>query len=330
MQAAITNYGGRVVSITAPDNDNNWKDVVLGFDNIDGYLNADEIYFGCLAGRYANRIAHGRFQIDDHEYELPLNDNGNTLHGGPDGFSNVVWNATKLDAQHLMLQYTSQDMEMGFPGCMNVKVMYVLDNNNSLRIDYTASTNKKTVINLTNHAYFNLSGAGQGSIENQELMINADRYTPIDETMIPTGEIGSVKGTPLDFTESTTIGKRINEMDNQQIANGCGYDHNFIINKSALTDFALAARAADPQSGRVLEVYTTQPGIQFYSGNFLSGKDIGKEGKSYTHRSAFCLETQHFPDSPNHPNFPSTVLKPDDIFRSFTEFHFTTTNQIEK
>jgi len=262
MKVAITNYGGRIVAMTAPDNTGNWKDVVLGFDSIKGYLNANEIYFGSLVGRYANRIAKGKFTLDGKQYQLPINNGVNTLHGGPKGFPNVVWDAHKLDDQHLQLQYISKDMEMGFPGRMDVKVMYTLDSDNTLRIDYTATTDQKTVVNLTNHAFFDLHGAGEGTIKDHIMMINADEYTPIDSTFIPTGEIASVKGTPFDFTRPTAIGKRI-DSDNRQLKNGHGYDHNFVLNKPEKGDMTLAARVTEPESGRILEVYTTQPGLQF-------------------------------------------------------------------
>ncbi|MGD8426495.1 MAG: aldose epimerase family protein [Balneolaceae bacterium] len=328
MQVAITNYGGRIVAMTAPDKNGDFEDVVLGFDNINGYLNANEIYFGALVGRYANRIARGNFTLNGKRYQLPINNGVNTLHGGPGGFSNAVWNAHKLDNQHLQLQYFSGDREEGFPGKMNIKVLYSLDEDNTLRIDYTAITDKETVVNLTNHAFFNLHGAGRGTITDHELMIRAEQYTPIDSTLIPTGEIAPVKGTPFDFTTPVSIGERINE-DNTQLKNGHGYDHNFVLDKTDPKTFSLAARATDPKTGRVLEVFTTQPGVQFYSGNFLDSSDLGKGDQPYKYRSAFCLETQHFPDSPNHDNFPSTILKPGEIFRSLTEYHFTTTDQIK-
>lgn len=323
MKVAITNYGGRIVSWMAPDQKGEYDDIVLGFDSIQGYLNANEIYFGALIGRYANRIDEGEFSLNGEKYTLATNNGPNHLHGGPGGFHNVVWDAKQLDNRHLVLHYISEDGEEGYPGKLKVQVQYILTDDNELKIDYTATTNEPTVLNLTNHAFFNLGGAASGTINDHKLMINADQYTPIDSTLIPTGEIASVENTPFDFTELTTIGKRISE-ENKQLGHGAGYDHNFVLNKKKKGTLTNAARVLDPESGRVLEVFTTEPGIQFYGGNFLDGSDTGKEGKPYKHRTAFCLETQHFPDSPNQPNFPSTVLESDSVFHSLSVYRLST------
>src|SRR5699024_7452485 len=322
MKVAITNYGGRIVSWLAPDTDGNYDDIVLGFDSIDGYLNANEVYFGALIGRVGNRIKGGKFTLKGSTYSLPTNDGPNTLHGGPDGFHNVVWKARQLSDQHLVLQYVSKDGEEGFPGNLNVQVQYILTDDNELNIDYTAVTDKPTPVNLTSHAFFNLGGAASGTINNHELMINADRYTPVDSALIPTGKLVPVKDTPFDFTESTPIGQRVDQ-PNEQLAYGSGYDHNFVLNKPREGILSAAARAYDPGSGRLLEVATTEPGVQFYGGNFLDGSDTGKEGSPYNHRTAFCLEPQHYPDSPNQPGFPSTILQPESIYHSLSVYRVT-------
>lgn len=322
MEVAITNYGGRIVGIYAPDRHGKFADVALGFDSIDGYLDNNEYYFGAIIGRYANRIAKGKFTLDGGQYKLPINDGVNSLHGGFKGFFRQVWNAKQLDGRNLLLTYDSPNMQEGYPGNLKVQVLYTLTENNSIRIEYTAITDRPTVINLTNHTYFNLNGAGNGNIYDNDMYINADSFTPIDSTMIPTGKIEPVKGTPFDFTTPTPIGKRINE-HTRQLKYSKGYDDNWVLNKKQPYALSLAARVYDPKNGRVLEVYTTEPGIQFYSGNFLDGV-VGKYGKKYDYRTAFTLETQHYPDSPNHPNFPSTVLNPHHIFHSITIFHFTT------
>jgi len=320
MKVAITNYGGRVVSILAPDKNGKMADIALGFDSIDGYLNNKEYYFGASVGRYANRIADGTFSLNGKEYHLPINDGKNSLHGGDKGFFMRVWDARPLDDQNLLLTYDSKDGEEGYPGNLEVQVLYTLTSDNGLRMEYTAVTDKETVINMTNHTYFNLNGAGSGKITDEVMMINADHYTPIDSTMIPTGEIASVKGTPFDFTTPKKIGQDINA-DNQQIKYARGYDDNFVLNKQNNYELSLAAKVYDANSGRELDVLTTEPGIQFYSGNFLDGV-TGKNGKKYNYRSAFTLETQHYPDSPNHSNFPSTVLNPGQIYHSITIYQF--------
>ena len=324
MEVAITNYGGVVVSIKAPDRSGKFADVVLGFDTFDAYLN-NTPFFGALVGRYGNRIAKARFTLDGHEYHLAANDNGNTLHGGLKGFDKRLWNAKDVSTKEvpaLELTYLSKDGEEGFPGNLSVTVTYSLTPKNELKIDYAATTDKDTVLNLTNHSYFNLAGQGEGDILSHLMMINGDRFTPVDATLIPTGELKSVAGTPLDFRKPTAIGARI-DADDQQIKFGRGYDHNFVLNRKG-GELILAARVTEPSSGRVLEVLTTQPGLQFYTGNFLDGTIHGKVGKVYPRRSAFCMETQRFPDSPNQPQFPTTVLKPGKHFQSTTVFRFST------
>ena len=323
MQVGITNYGARIVSILAPDRHGNKADVVLGFDNLDGYQGTNP-YFGAVVGRYGNRIAKGQFTLDGVVHQLPINNGPNSLHGGLKGFDKRVWSAREISGSQpaLELEYHSKDGEEGYPGNLSVKVAYTLTNNNELKIDYTAITDKDTVLNLTNHSYFNLAGQGNGNILKQVMMINADRFTPTDSTQIPTGELRSVSGTPFDFRKPIAIGARINDHNEQLIA-GKGYDHNFVLNREG-PGLVLAARAVDPESGRVLEVFTTQPGVQFYTGNYLNGTIHGKDGKVYGYRSAFCLETQHFPDSPNHPNFPSTELKPGQTYHEITIFKFST------
>ncbi len=324
MEVAITNYGGTIVSLKAPGRNGHLADVVLGFDQLRGYESQQNPYLGAIVGRYANRIAKGRFQLDGKPYQAPLNNGPNSLHGGVKGFNKHVWQAREnSDAagQHLTLRYVSQDGEEGYPGNLSVTVVYSLNDKNELRMDYTATTDKDTVLNLTNHAYFNLAGQGEGDILGHELMLNADRFTPVDATLIPTGELRRVAGTPFDFRQRTAIGARINAPD-EQLKLGGGYDHNFVLNRRE-GELTLAARVVEPRSGRVLEVLTTEPGLQFYTGNFLDGTLHGKQGKVYNQRYGFCLETQHFPDSPNHPDFPSTVLKAGEQFRSTTVYRFS-------
>ena len=324
-EVSITTYGARVVTLKVPDRDGKIGDVVLGYDNLDGYLK-DTAYFGAVPGRYANRIAHGKFVLDGKTYSLPLNDGPNSLHGGTQGFDKRVWSAKDVStpaAEALELTYLSRDGEEGYPGNLTAHVTYTLTENNELRIEYSATTDKDTIVNLTNHSYFNLAGEGNGDILDEVLMINADNITPIDSTFIPTGEIQSVAGTPFDFRKPTPIGARIND-DNEQLKFGRGYDHNFVLNRDDKKGLLLAARVYDKKSGRELEVWTTQPGVQFYSGNFLDGSIHGKGGVAYGHRFGFCLETQHYPDSPNHPNFPSTELKPGQRYHGVTVFKFLT------
>lgn len=325
MQVGITNYGGRVVSIVVPDRHGKFADVVLGFDTLDGYLGANP-YFGALVGRYANRIGGGRFKLDGVEYKLAVNNGPNSLHGGLKGFDKVLWTAREYSKNPpaLELTYLSQDGEEGYPGKLTTKVVYTLTESNELRIDYTATTDKDTVLNLTNHSYFNLAGQANGDILKHEIMINADRFTPVDANLIPTGELRKVEGTPFDLRKPTVVGAHINDTHDEQIKFGGGYDHNFVLNRTG-HGLTFAARVTEPESGRVLEVLTTQPGIQFYTGNFLDGTVHGKGGKAYPRRSALCLETQHFPDTPNHPKFPTAELKPGEAYRQTTIYKFSTT-----
>jgi aldose 1-epimerase len=320
MEAAITNYGGTVVALKVADRSGKLDDVVLGYDKLEDYA-AGKAYFGAIVGRYANRIAHAKFTLDGTSYTLAKNDGDNHLHGG---FNKRVWTAKDVSSstgQALELTYLSKDGEEGFPGNLAVKVVYTLTVQNELKIDYSATTDKDTILNLTNHCYFNLAGQGNGDILRHQLMIRADRFTPVDATMIPTGEMRSVKGTPFDFTTATVIGTRIDQ-DDQQLKLGRGYDHNLVLSGGTAASPSLAAQAYEPHSGRLLEVSTTEPGLQFYTGNFLDGIR-GKQGKVYNRRYAFCLETQHFPDSPNHRDFPSTVLKPGQQYRSTTVYKFS-------
>ena len=316
----ITNYGARVVSLWVPDNNGNFDDIVLGFENIDDYINAKEKYFGATIGRYGNRIKEGKFLINDKEYYLEKNNGLNHLHGGNMGFSDVVWNAKQIDNQTLELNYFSKNMEEGYPGNLNVKIIYHLNNKDELKIEYFAKTDESTHVNLTHHSFFNLLGAGNETINEHLLYINANSFTPVDETLIPTGNIELVANTPFDFSVPTKIGKRINQEDNQ-LNYGKGYDHNYVLNNSQSEEI-IAAKVYEKKSGRTLEVYTNEPGMQFYAGNFLSGT-IGKHGKSYKKRSAFCLETQHFPNSPNQKNFPSTILKPNEEYYSICIYKFS-------
>jgi aldose 1-epimerase len=325
MEVAITNFGGTIVSLKVPDREGRSADVVLGYEDVSGY-ETGKAFFGATVGRYANRIAGGKFILDGVTDKLPTNDGPNTLHGGIRGFSHRVWTAKDISGpmgQALQLTYWSKDGEEGFPGNLTAKVVFTLTNANELKIAYSATTDKDTVINLTNHSYFNLSGQGEGDILGHELTIHASKFTPVDSTLIPTGELRSVKGTPFDFTQSTPIGARIAQ-DDEQLKLGKGYDHNWVLDAGQTVAPHLAAQAHDPKSGRVLEVLTTEPGIQFYTGNFLDGTIHGKEGKVYNHRYGFCLETQHFPDSPNHPKFPTTELKPGQRYHSTTVFKFST------
>jgi aldose 1-epimerase len=321
IQVAITNYGARIVSLLVKDKEDEWFDVVIGFDSLKEYLATDEIYHGTIVGRYANRIAKGAFTVNNQTYHLPINNGVNHLHGGPNGFHNVVWTIEKADDASIELSYFSKDGEEGFPGNLDIRVIYTIQSN-ALQIDFVATCDKDTVINVTNHAYFNLNGQGSGSVEKHQLHINASYFTAIDETLIPTGELLSVANTPFDFTTVKEIGLHINEK-HPQLNYGKGYDHNFILDKNgqALT---LAAKAIGDQTGIALEVLTTEPGVQLYTGNFMKGNNRIKQGFRDEYRSGFCLETQHFPDSPNHPNFPSTLLRAGDTFQSTTIFRFST------
>lgn len=317
MQLSVMNYGGTITKLMVPGKDGKLGDVVLGYESLDGYLQRANPYFGALIGRYGNRIGHAKFTLDGQTYNLPPNDHGNTLHGGVKGFDKVVWNAEKQGDSSLKLTYHSKDGEQGFPGNLDVTVVYTLTPDNSVKIDYTATTDKATPVNLTNHAYYNLSAGADSTILKDELELNADKYTPVDALLIPTGQIADVKGTPFDFTTSKPIGRDIAQVKG-------GYDHNWVLNKSG-NERSKAATVYDPASGRVMEVYTTEPGIQFYTGNFLDGTLTNtKGGAKYVQHGALCLETQHFPDSPNKPNFPSTILKPGETYQSTTVYKFST------
>lgn len=316
----ITNYGGRVVTLWVPDKDGNYDDIVTGYETLDGYLKSNEIYYGALIGRYGNRIADGQFELNDTVYELVRNNDENHLHGGTHGFNNVVWKASQPDNQTLVLNYASPHMEEGYPGTLDVKVQYQLTDENELKIEYWATTDRPTPVNLTHHSFFNLKGAGEGTVNDHILQINADFYTPVDAGLIPTGEIAPVEGTPMDFRVPVEIGARVDD-NFQQLEYGGGYDHNWVL-FPAEKDLSFAARVVEPESGRFLEVYTNEPGMQFYGGNFLDGSDTGKYGKTYDFRSSFCLETQHFPDSPNQENFPSTILNPGEEYYSICVYKF--------
>lgn len=322
IKVTLTNYGAIVVSLWAPDRNGNFDDVVLGFPTIDGYLQGHP-HFGAIVGRYGNRIAKGKFTLDGVEYKLATNNGENHLHGGIKGFDKVVWSAEpvqKGDAAGVKFSYLSKDGEEGYPGNLSCSVTYLLTNNNELRIEYSATTDKATPINLTHHGYFNLAGQGNGDILNHRMQIFADRFTPVEKGSIPIGELRSVAGTPMDFRQPHAIGERINE-DDEQLRLGQGYDHTWALNKSNVAP-ALAARVFEPTTGRVMAVWTTEPGVQFYTGNFLNGTLTGKDGRVYKHRYGFCLETQHFPDSPNRPEFPSAILRPGETYRTATIYKF--------
>ena len=325
MEVAITNFGGIVVALKAAGRNGKFDDVVLGYDSLDGYL-TNKAFFGAIIGRYGNRIAHGKFTLNRATYTLPKNDGDNTLHGGPEAFNKRLWTAKDVSSakgQALELTYLSKDGEEGFPGNLSAKVVYTLTDQNELTISYSATTDKETVVNLTNHSYFNLAGQGNGDILDHQLMIRGDRITAVDDTLIPTGELRLVKDTPFDFTHAAAIGARINE-DDPQIKIGKGYENNWVLDAHGSHSPVLAAEAYEPNSGRVLQVLTVEPGVQFYSGNFLDGTITGKGNKVYKRRYGFCLETQHFPDSPNHPKFPSTTLRPGQTYSTTTVFKFST------
>ena len=318
IEVRIMTYGGIVVSLRTPDRNGKLDDVVLGCDSVEKY-EAQTAHFGGIVGRYANRIAHGSFQLDGHTYSIPKNDGDNALHGGTRGFDKVVWQGKQIP-DGVELTYVSKDADQGFPGTLTTTVRYTLSGS-ALRIEYSATTDKDTVLNLTNHSYFNLAGQGKGDILSHVLKIDASRITPVDATLIPTGELKSVEGTPFDFRKPYKVGERI-DADDSQLRLGHGYDHNFVLDRPA-GELAEAAEVYEPTTGRILRVLTTEPGIQLYTGNFLDGSITGKEGRVYNRRFALCLETQHFPDSPNHPSFPTTELKPGQKFHSVTVFQFS-------
>ncbi|MCC5904320.1 MAG: galactose mutarotase [Halomonas sp.] len=331
IELQVTNYGGIILSLKTPNLAGEFDDIALGFDSLEAYL-SDEYrqanpYFGAIIGRYGNRIANGQFSLNGEQYTLATNDGSNHLHGGQQGFDRVLWQAEPFDndiGSGLVLRYTSEDGEEGYPGRLETEVTYTLTDNDELMVDYRAVTDKATPINLTQHSYFNLKGEGNDTILDHQLMINAAAFTPVNESLIPTGEIRSVEGTPFDFTQATPIGERIDQ-ENEQLAFGGGYDHNFALERgdASSNELVLAAKVWEPQSGRAVEITTTEPAIQFYSGNFLAGDLIGKQGQAYQHRSGFALETQHYPDSPNQGTFPSTVLEPGATYRSRTVYRFS-------
>ena len=320
-EACVTNWGGRIVSVMVPDKNGRMTDVVLGYDNIAQYVAKPDNNYGGLIGRYGNRIAQGKFTLEDVAYELPHNDNGHCLHGGPKGYHAVVWDAKQVNDQTIELTRVSPDGEAGFPGNLNVKVTYTLTNDNAVDIKYEATTDKPTVVNLTNHSYFNLSGVPGSQILDHEVMINADKYTPVDDLLIPVAAIDPVEGTPLDFRTPTAVGARI-EDSFDQIKKGRGYDLNWVLNTNGDIKTP-AATVYSPVSGIFMEVFTDEPGIQFYTGNFMAGDDKGKHGVLYPHRGALCLETQHYPDSPNQPSFPSVVVRPGETYTSHCIYKFS-------
>jgi aldose 1-epimerase len=322
VKAVFTNYGGRLVSLFVPNKKGKMIDVVTGFITADEYKNSTEPYFGATIGRYGNRIAKGKFMLDGKQVTLTINNGPNTLHGGKAGFQYVMFDANQTNDHTLELSYLSKDMEGGFPGNAKVKVTYSLDDNNELHMDYEATTDKTTVMNLTNHAFFNLNGEGSGNILGHVVQINADKYTPVDSTLIPTGKLEPVAGTPFDFNKPTAIGARINDK-NEQLKNGTGYDHNYVLNGAAAGKFAHAATVVGDKSGVVMDVYTQEPGLQFYSGNFMQSKNKFKGGSKDDFRTAFAMETQHFPDSPNQPSFPTTTLKPGEVYKTSSYYKFS-------
>jgi aldose 1-epimerase len=322
--AQITNFGSKIVSIFAPDHAGNFADIVLGYETIDAYIKGNP-YFGAICGRYANRIANGKFILDGKTYQLPVNNGPNSLHGGPEGFNNQVFDAHGVietkEGEAVEMVYLSSDGEMGYPGTLILKVTYTLTNSNELKLDFEANTDKITHVNICSHSFFNLAGAGNGDILSHELRINGDRFTPVSDTLIPTGELRTVTGTPMDFSKPTIIGKHIDD-NSDQLGYGKGYDHNWVLNRKKDGELGLAAVVTEPKSGRIMEVHTSQPGMQLYTGNWLDGSDIGKGGKAYGMRSALCLETQSFPDSPNKPGFPSTLLRPGESYKHTCLYKF--------
>lgn len=321
-EVTITNYGAKIVSLMVPDKDGFFQDIVLGHPNINDYLDSEEPYFGAICGRTANRIANGLFYLNGKEYKLTVNNGPNSLHGGIKGFNSVVWEVTTLTENSIELYYLSVDGEEGFPGNLSVWVTYTITEDNTLRIDYKAETDKTTILNLTNHSYFNLSGEGDPHVGDHILMLNADKYLPTDNTAIPYGDPEPVKDTPMDFTTPVEIGKRIND-DFEQLRFGKGYDHTFVLNKNSSEEFSFAGYCKSPKTGIRMDIYTTEPGLQLYTANWLTGNFIGKNGHNYPERSSVCFETQHFPDSINKPDYPSVILEPGETFSSRTDFRFS-------
>ena len=321
-EAAFTNYGARIISLKVPNQHGVQTDVIVGFSSVDQYIQSTESYFGATIGRYGNRIAKGKFILDGTSYSLSINNGVNSLHGGKKGFQDVVWDTRQLNEQSIVFSYLSKDMEEGYPGNLKVKVIYNLTDANELKISYEATTDKKTVVNLTNHAFFNLNGEGSGTILNHQLQINANLYTPVDSTLIPIGKHESVSETPFDFTKFSAIGKRITD-NHEQLKNGKGYDHNYVLNDRNGNQMHHAATIEGDKSGIIMEVFTIEPGLQFYSGNFMKSKNTFKGGSKDDFRTAFCLETQHFPDSPNQPSFPSTVLNPGMLYNTSSVYKFS-------
>lgn len=329
IKAAFTNYGGRIIGLWVPDKMGKMTDVVVGMGNVKNYVNSTEPYFGATIGRVGNRIAKGKFTLEGKEYNIPTNNNGNTLHGGNNGFQYVVFEASQPDEKTLVLTYHSPDMEEGFPGNLEVTVTYTATSDQSIKMEYEATTDMTTPVNLTNHAFFNLNGEGSGTILAHQVQLYADQFTPVDDGLIPTGKLKDVKGTPFDFTTPHAIGERI-KMDNEQLTNGAGYDHNFVLSGIQEKGINHAATITGDKSGIVMDVYTEEPGVQFYSGNFMQGLNTFKTGVKDDYRTAFALETQHFPDAPNQPDFPTIILTPKDIYKTISVYKFSTINTIRE
>lgn len=325
IQVAFTNYGGRIVGLWVPDENKKMTDVVVGFGSVEDYIKSSEPYFGATIGRVGNRIAKGKFTLENEEYSIPINNGLNSLHGGNKGFQDVVWDVVQKNENTIELFYTSPNMEEGFPGNLNVKVTYSATSSRSLLMKYEATTDKQTIVNLTNHAFFNLNGEGSGTILNHAVKFYADKFTPVDEGLIPTGELKSVHNTPFDFTSERTIGEKI-EIENEQLKNGGGYDHNFVLNMTKIDGMNRVARIVGDTSGIIMEVTSEEPGVQFYSGNFMKGENTFKTGAKDEYRTAFALETQHFPDAPNQPNFPSIILNPNETYSTISEYRFSNKN----
>ncbi len=315
-----------MVSLLVKDKNNQFVDVVVGMDSVKGFKEATEPYFGATIGRVGNRIAKGKFTLNGQEYSIPINNGENALHGGTKGYQDIVWDVEKNNDTSLIFRYLSPDMEMGFPGNLNVKVTYSITSKNTIKMEYEAKTDKPTVVNLTNHAFFNLNGEGSGTILNHIVQLNANKFTPVDSGLIPTGELKDVIGTPFDFTSPHTIGERIG-VENEQLKNGDGYDHNFVLNEIKHNGMNYVGSVTGDLTGIVMDVYTEEPGVQFYSGNFMQSKNTFKSGSKDDYRTAFALETQHFPDAPNQPNFPSIVLKPGEIYHTVSEYKFSIKNK---